>query len=411
MTNNDQHFQESLNSNNQPMSQPNEPNHFIGRKRKRSPSTELELKEFKQITRNRNVFSDKMEERDTRIEKSFQKNRNIKDNDDSNNIYKINNMNRNNENNDRNIHNDNNGNNHYKRIQTNKEDKEFIENKHREIKDSDNRYYEHRSFQDYRGSREGGRFDRQRSQAPVDDYHRSSRYDHDRSNSYEKHNSENSKYKKSPLNSSHRISASERAKERFKIPVDGSILWKEDTLFKEIPEHIRKALDEKLASEAEISKMMSKNIKKEKKKKKKDIIQEDEASKLLMQQFDIKQESFIGPRKSQLNQKIFQWSKDLLPGEGDAIAQFVSQNKRIPRRGEVGLTSEEIDQFEKLGYVMSGSKHKVIERVRQQKEALVMKGMVEEKERIQRGEKRLARENEVMGRFRNIVKKAAKMNP
>lgn len=30
----------------------------------------------------------------------------------------------------------------------------------------------------------------------------------------------------------------------------------------------------------------------------------------------------------------------LLPGEGDAIAHYVEEGKRIPRRGEVGLTSE-----------------------------------------------------------------------
>merc|ERR1711971_1017707 len=42
----------------------------------------------------------------------------------------------------------------------------------------------------------------------------------------------------------------------------------------------------------------------------------------------------------------------LMPGEGEAIAGYVQAGKRIPRRGEVGLTSEEIENFEKLGYVM-----------------------------------------------------------
>ncbi len=46
----------------------------------------------------------------------------------------------------------------------------------------------------------------------------------------------------------------------------------------------------------------------------------------------------------------------LRPGEGAAIAQYVQLNKRIPRRGEVGWNGEEIDQLEKLGYVMSGSR-------------------------------------------------------
>ncbi|XP_028550328.1 NKAP family protein-like [Dendrobium catenatum] len=46
----------------------------------------------------------------------------------------------------------------------------------------------------------------------------------------------------------------------------------------------------------------------------------------------------------------------LRPGEGDAIAHYVQQGKRIPRRGEVGLSAEEIQKFEDLGNVMSGSR-------------------------------------------------------
>ncbi|KAK2701430.1 hypothetical protein QYM36_019921 [Artemia franciscana] len=45
--------------------------------------------------------------------------------------------------------------------------------------------------------------------------------------------------------------------------------------------------------------------------------------------------------------------KALLPGEGAAMAAFVAEGKRIPRRGEIGLTSEEIDSYEK--YVLAYS--------------------------------------------------------
>lgn len=45
-----------------------------------------------------------------------------------------------------------------------------------------------------------------------------------------------------------------------------------------------------------------------------------------------------------------------MPGEGAAMAEYVKAGKRIPRRGEIGLTSEEIANFEKSGYVMSGSR-------------------------------------------------------
>lgn len=53
---------------------------------------------------------------------------------------------------------------------------------------------------------------------------------------------------------------------------------------------------------------------------------------------------------------VVRFGSHLLPGEGQAMAQYVAQNKRIPRRGEVGLTADEIEQFEDLGYVMSGSR-------------------------------------------------------
>lgn len=38
------------------------------------------------------------------------------------------------------------------------------------------------------------------------------------------------------------------------------------------------------------------------------------------------------------------------------MAEFVKAGKRIPRRGEIGLTSTEIEEFEDTGYVMSGSR-------------------------------------------------------
>lgn len=50
------------------------------------------------------------------------------------------------------------------------------------------------------------------------------------------------------------------------------------------------------------------------------------------------------------------YGKALLPGEGAAMAAYVAEGKRIPRRGEIGLTSDQIASFESVGYVMSGSR-------------------------------------------------------
>ena len=43
------------------------------------------------------------------------------------------------------------------------------------------------------------------------------------------------------------------------------------------------------------------------------------------------------------------YGKALLPGEGAAIAQFVQQNLRIPRRGEIGWSGTEIEGLESQG--------------------------------------------------------------
>lgn len=58
----------------------------------------------------------------------------------------------------------------------------------------------------------------------------------------------------------------------------------------------------------------------------------------------------------------------LMPGEGEAIAQYAEKNMRIPRRGEVGWQGEEIERLEELGYVMSGNRHKRMNAIRIRKE-------------------------------------------
>ena len=57
-----------------------------------------------------------------------------------------------------------------------------------------------------------------------------------------------------------------------------------------------------------------------------------------------------------INFYLYSFGGNLLPGEGEAMAAYVQEGKRIPRRGEIGLTSNEIEDFEDAGYVMSGSR-------------------------------------------------------
>jgi predicted RNA-binding protein with RPS1 domain len=62
------------------------------------------------------------------------------------------------------------------------------------------------------------------------------------------------------------------------------------------------------------------------------------------------------------------YGKALLAGEGQAIAQFVQQNLRVPRRGEIGVSQDAIEKYERSGYVMSGSRHAKMNAVRLRKE-------------------------------------------
>mmetsp|Transcript_3832 Transcript_3832/g.9687 ORF Transcript_3832/g.9687 Transcript_3832/m.9687 type:complete len:301 (-) Transcript_3832:1170-2072(-) len=82
--------------------------------------------------------------------------------------------------------------------------------------------------------------------------------------------------------------------------------------------------------------------------------------------------AMIGPAAPMQQQVLSSATADfggaLLPGEGDAMANYVAEGKRIPRRGEIGLTSGEIKGFEDQGFVMSGSRHRRMEAVRIRKE-------------------------------------------
>ena len=99
------------------------------------------------------------------------------------------------------------------------------------------------------------------------------------------------------------------------------------------------------------------------------------------------------------------YGKALLPGEGDAMAAFVQAGKRIPRRGEIALKSEEIEKFESLGYQMSGSRHTRMNAVRVRKESQVY--TAEEKAALAQlnFEEKQKREAEVMARMKDLVER------
>ena len=93
----------------------------------------------------------------------------------------------------------------------------------------------------------------------------------------------------------------------------------------------------------------------------------------------------------------------LLRGEGSAMAAFLQDDARIPRRGEIGLSSNEIAAYETVGYVMSGSRHRRMNAVRMRKENQVISA--EEKRsilKLQKEEKQ-RREELLKAEFKELV--------
>ena len=122
-------------------------------------------------------------------------------------------------------------------------------------------------------------------------------------------------------------------------------------------------------------------------------------------------EEEVGPQpvyKILANKKVDEraYGGALLRGEGSAMAAFLQDGDttvRIPRRGEIGLSSEEIAQFESVGYVMSGSRHRRMNAVRMRKENQVISA--EEKRGILKlqKEERERREAILREEFRELV--------
>ncbi|KAK3699396.1 hypothetical protein QZH41_018551, partial [Actinostola sp. cb2023] len=90
----------------------------------------------------------------------------------------------------------------------------------------------------------------------------------------------------------------------------------------------------------------------------------------------------------------------LLPGEGEAMAEYVKMGKRIPRRGEIGLTSNEIASYEDSGFVMSGSRHRRMEAVRLRKENQIYSADEKRALAMFNYEERSKRENKILSDFR-----------
>ncbi|CAH8352486.1 unnamed protein product [Eruca vesicaria subsp. sativa] len=169
------------------------------------------------------------------------------------------------------------------------------------------------------------------------------------------------------------------------------------------------------ASEEERSKSKSKNI--DLKGKVEEAVKEPELDEEEMKKFkemieskkkasaEDEEEAEVGPMPLPKAEGHISYGGALRPGEGDAIAQYVQQGKRIPRRGEVGLNADEIQRFEDLGYVMSGSRHQRMNAIRIRKENQVYSAEDKRALAMFNYEEKAKREAKVMADLSRLVQR------
>lgn len=100
------------------------------------------------------------------------------------------------------------------------------------------------------------------------------------------------------------------------------------------------------------------------------------------------------------------YGKCLLPGEGSAMAEYAAAGRRIPRRGEVGMSSNQIERFEDMGYVMSGSRHARMNAVRLRKENQVYSAEEKAALAMFNFEEMRRKEQRVLDDMRGLVERA-----
>ena len=134
-------------------------------------------------------------------------------------------------------------------------------------------------------------------------------------------------------------------------------------------------------------------------------VDEEKERKILKEMFPEKSteenEDIIGPRPLP-SVELMGYGSGLLKGEGAAMAEYVQQNKRIPRRGELH-SADQISTFEAAGFVMSGSRNKRMTAVRIRKENQVYTAEEQRSLNAARLEEKILKENKIIADFRNIV--------
>lgn len=170
-----------------------------------------------------------------------------------------------------------------------------------------------------------------------------------------------------------------------------------------------KSLLKKEKMKKKLEKKKKKKHKKSKKQKKSDVKEEGSSEedvavgKEEVEKVEEGEQMFGPPLPARKPEEHMDYGSQLLPGEGAAMAEYVKAGKRIPRRGEIGLTSDQIEDYEASGFVMSGSRHRRMEAVRLRKENQVYSADERRALALLSKEERVKKETEVISTFREMV--------
>ncbi|XP_039490571.1 NKAP family protein CG6066 [Drosophila santomea] len=179
---------------------------------------------------------------------------------------------------------------------------------------------------------------------------------------------------------------------------------KEDVWLEKTADGIKKPKKKKSSASKKDKKSKKKKKKRKSESEKSKKSSSSSASKSKNKESGTHNDEDVGPSLrpgGSLNQKDF--GKALLPGEGAAMAAYIAEGKRIPRRGEIGLTSDEIANFESVGYVMSGSRHRRMEAVRIRKENQLYSADEKRALAMFSKEERQKRENKILSQFKDMI--------
>jgi len=222
--------------------------------------------------------------------------------------------------------------------------------------------------------------------SPREQYKKGSRFETSNSDSEDKKRYKTKKHKKSESKSDYRSSkhkkSSKRHRKRKKYQHNSPSSESETDHRSEISVKETQVLKDPFITDKEIEKIVEKRIEQQ---------QED---------------TTIGPSHMHVSEAKLgerDYGGALLAGEGSAMAAYVQEGKRIPRRGEIGLTSNEIQSFEDVGYVMSGSRHRRMNAVRIRKENQVISAEEKRAVMLFNQEEKAKKENKIISDFRELV--------